>query len=107
MKKKTGVAYFSLRNRHFCTMIGEKKYKDLTTGEEFDEEDDDAIRSVMPEDLLDSTILVESTDNKSYYLRVSYCDIQSTTKVNDSVSVDIDKNGKLVGVKLNYPWLNS
>lgn len=106
MKKKQGLAYYSLRHRHFCTMVGENNYRDLTTGEEFEELDDNAIRPVVPEDLLDSTILVESSEgNKSYYIRVSYCDVQSTNKISDLISVDVDKNGKLIGVKLNYPWL--
>jgi len=107
MKKKQGIAYFSLRHRHFCTMIGENKYRDLTTGEEFEELDDNAIRPVVPEDLLDSTILVESSEgNKSHYIRVSYCDVASTIKVNELITVDIDKNNKLVGIRLNYQWLS-
>lgn len=103
--KKSGLAYYSLRRRHFCTPVADKRYRDLTTGDEFDEHDDNAIRQVMPEDLLDATILVESTEgSKSHYIRVSYCDVQESKIVNDQIIIDIDKNGKLVGVKLSYPW---
>ena len=105
MKKKLGLVYYSLRRGHFCTMISEDKYRDLTTGEEFDETND-AVRQVLPEDLLDATILVESTEtNKFHYIRLSYLDISTTHKVNDSISVDIDSHGKLIGIKLDYPWI--
>ena len=105
MKKKTGLVYYSLRRNHFCTMISENTYRDLTTGEEFNEADD-AVRQVMPEDLLDATILVETTEvNKSHYIRLSYLDVATTYKVSDLISVDIDPNGKLIGIKLDYPWI--
>ena len=105
-KKKVGVAYYSTRRQSFCTLIDENKYKDLTTGYEFEENDNSTIRQIMPEDLLDSTILVESTkDSKSSYIRVSYCDVDSTQKINDLISIDMDKNSKLIGIRLNYEFI--
>jgi hypothetical protein len=103
MRKKPGLAYYSVHRKHFCVSVGDMKYKDLTTGEEFEELDSNAIRHVVPEDLLDSTILVEMSD-KDHYIRVSYKEIDSTKDVGDLVSIDLDKDGHVVGIKCNYPW---
>lgn len=104
-KRKIGAAYYSVRRSSFCTPISDTRYKDLTTGEEF-EDDPESVRQIFPEDLLDSTILVESSqDGKQSYVRVSYCDVAETKKINDLISIDIDKNGKMIGVKLNYKFL--
>ncbi len=104
MKRKFGLAYYSIKRKHFCVALDGSKYKDLTTGEEFEAQDSE-IRPVMPEDLLDSTIIVElSESNKDHYVRVSYCDVHTTKQINDLIAVDIDKDGRLVGMKLGYPW---
>jgi len=104
MKKKTGLVYFSLSKKHFCVPLDIDRYKDLTTGDEFSEKNDDAIRPVMPEDLLDSTIVVEINGDKSHYIRVSYLEVNKTHKVNDNISVEVDNIGRLIGIKLDYPF---
>jgi hypothetical protein len=104
MKKKFGLTYYAINRKHFCVALDGPKYKDLTTGEEFEPEDNE-VRPVLPEDLLDSTIVVElSEPNKDHYIRVSYCEVQNTKQVNDLISVDVDKDNRLVGIKLHYPW---
>lgn len=104
MKKKNGLVYYSINRHHFCAAIDENRYKDLTTNEEFYETDENAIRAVMPEDLFDSTIVVEFPNTTTHYVRLSYCEIMDTKKISELISVDVDKTGKLVGIKLNYPW---
>jgi hypothetical protein len=103
MKKKFGLAYYSIGKKHLCVSLGSNNYKDLTTGEEFIEQDDNAIRSVMPEDLLDSTILVELGD-KEHYIRISYCEVATSKKISDLITIDVDPSGRLVGIKLGYPF---
>lgn len=104
MKKKIGLVYYSIPRRHFCVAIDDTRFRDLTTHDEFYEMDDSNIRNVMPEDLFDSTIVVESPNSNSHYVRLSYSEVADLKKVNDLISVEVDKNGRLVGVKLNYPW---
>jgi hypothetical protein len=104
-KKRKGIAYYSTKKSAFCTPISDTKYRNLTTGEEFDETDGDTIRQIAPEDLLDSAIVLESSpDGECSYVRISYCDVVETRKINELISVDIDKNGKLIGLKLNYKF---
>ena len=104
MKKSHGFVYFSPTRKHFCVFISSGRYKDLTTGKEF-RAASDTIRPVLPEDLYDSNILVEmDTRKKWFYIRVSFVPVKETHKVNDFVEVDLDDAGKLIGVRMNYPW---
>lgn len=105
MRIKSGLVYYSITKKHFCVAIDEHSFRDLTTGDEFYENDENTIRSVMPEDLLDTPILIEmNLDNKNHYIRLSYDDIKSTKQINELISIDINKDGKLIGIKLDYPW---
>jgi hypothetical protein len=105
MKTTPGLLYYAITRQHLCTpTIDSGKYKDLVTGEEFFEADD-AMRPALPDDLLNTPILVESTkENVWHYVRVSFTEVVNKKKINDLVEIEIDKEGKLVGVRLNYPW---
>jgi hypothetical protein len=104
MKTIPGLLYFSTTRGHLCTPTDESKYKDLVTGDEFTE-DDDTMRPALPDDLLNTPILIESTkDNAWHYIRVSYTEVAMKKKINHLIEVDIDKDGKLIGVRLAYPF---
>lgn len=104
MKKKPGTIYYAINQEHLCECIDEHTFRDLTTNEEF-KDDGDGIRTLRPEDLLDTTIVIEMTKNNfDHYIRVSYREIVKSHKINDFVSADLDSDGKLVGVRLNYPY---
>lgn len=104
MKTTPGLLYFSTTRKHLCTPVSEGKYKDLVVGDEF-VDNDDAIRPALPDDLLNTPILIESTkDNSWHYIRVSYTEVAQKRALNDLVEVEIDKDGRLVGVRLRYPF---
>lgn len=103
MKKKSGLVYFSTTRGHLCTPLGEGRYRDLTNGHEFTDADG-AVRSVMPEDLLGSILIESDPSHQWHYIRLSYLLVEATHKVSNQVSVDLDKEGKVVGIRLNYPW---
>lgn len=104
MKTTPGLLYFSTTRKHLCTPVDDKKFKDLVSGDEF-VEDNDTMRPALPDDLLNTPVLIESTkDNSWHYIRVGYTEVSIKKKINDLVEVEVDKEGKLVGVRLNYPF---
>lgn len=104
MKKQHGLVYYSTTRKHFCVFISRGLYKDLTTGKEF-RAATDTVRPVLPEDLYDSNILIEmDTKKKWFYIRVSFVPVKSTHTVNEFVEVDLDDAGKLIGVRMAYPF---
>lgn len=106
MKKQPGLVYYSSVRKHFCVFLKKGLYKDLTTGKEFHAAAD-TVRPVLPEDLYDSNILVEmDTRKKWFYIRVSFVPVKETKTINEFVEIDLDNAGKLIGVRMNYPWLS-
>ena len=104
MSLEPGLLYFATTRQHLCTPLGAGTYKDLVTGDEFFEVDE-AIRPVLPDDLLNTPILIESTkENSWHYIRTSFMEVASKKKINDLIEVEIDKEGRLVGVRLSYPF---
>lgn len=106
MKKQHGLVYFSPTRKHFCVFISNGKYKDLTTGKEF-RAATDTVRPVLPEDLYDSNVIIETDAQKRwFYIRVAFVPVKSTHVINKFVEVDLDDAGKLIGVRMNYQWLD-
>lgn len=104
MKTTPGLLYFATTRQHLCTPVDDNRFKDLVTGDEF-YETDDTMRPALPDDLLNTPILIESTkENAWHYIRVSFTEVVGKKKINDLVEVDTDREGKLVGVRLNYPF---
>lgn len=105
MKKQLGLVYFATTRKHFCVPVGKGRYKDLTTGKEF-RAATDTIRPVVPEDLYSSSILIETDEDKKwFYIRVSFLPVKTSHEINSLVTVDLDDSGKLIGIRLAYPWL--
>lgn len=104
MKTTPGLLYFATTRRHLCTPVDEGKYKDLVSGDEFFESNE-TMRPALPEDLLNTPILIESTkENSWHYIRVSFTEVVNKKRINELVEVETDTEGKLVGVRLNYPF---
>lgn len=104
MKTVLGLLYFATTRRHLCTPVDSGKFKDLVTGDEFFESDE-TMRPALPDDLLDTPILIESTkDNTWHYIRVSYAEVVNKKRINDLVEVETDREGRLIGVRLSYPF---
>ncbi len=104
MKTTPGLLYFSTTRKHLCTPVDNGKFKDLVVGDEF-EENDSAIRPALPDDLLNTPILIESPkDNAWHYIRVSYGEVVKQKSINELIEIDMDKDGKLIGVRLRYPF---
>lgn len=104
MKPQPGLLYFSTVRGHLCTPIDEGKYKDLVNNEEFTEPGG-TIRPALPDDLFNTPILIESTkDNSWHYVRMSYAEVTTKKHISHLIDLDLDKDGKLIGVRLAYPF---
>lgn len=104
MKPTQGLLYFSTVRGHLCTPIEGGKYKDLVNAEEFTEAAN-TVRPALPDDLFNTPILIESTkDNAWHYVRMSYAEVTTKRRVSHLIELDLDKDGKLVGVRLAYPF---
>lgn len=107
MKTTPGLLYFSTTRGHLCTPVDENRFKDLVNGEEFTESDD-TMRPALPDDLFNTPILVESSkDNTWHYVRVSYAEVATKKRISHLIELDIDKEGRLIGVRLGYPFKTS